>query len=97
MRVWALGIVTLCACPAAAQEVRQSGPPPGVATGAPGAPDGWSITIGAARILGVADRLGSLEVGKDADLALYDGDPFEYTSHCTGVIIDGQVVNQVPR
>ena len=47
-----------------------------------------TITIDAARILGVADRVGSLEVGKDGDLALYDGDPFEYTSHCIGVIID---------
>lgn len=56
-----------------------------------------AITIDAARILGVADRVGSLEVGKDADLALYDGDPFEYTSHCIGVIINGQVVSETPR
>ena len=49
-----------------------------------------SVTIEAAKILGVADRVGSLEVGKDADVALYDGDPFEYTTHCTGVLIDGQ-------
>jgi imidazolonepropionase-like amidohydrolase len=49
------------------------------------------VTIGAARILGIAGRTGSLEQGKDADLALYDGDPFEYTSHCTGTVINGQV------
>jgi len=49
-----------------------------------------SITRDAARILGVADRVGTLEVGKDADIALYDGDPFEYTTRCTGVLIDGQ-------
>lgn len=53
-----------------------------------------SITIDAARILGIADRVGSIEAGKDADLALFDGDPFEYTSHVTGVIIDGQIVSQ---
>ncbi len=53
-----------------------------------------SITISAAKILGVQERVGSLEVGKDADLALYDGDPFEYTTHCTGVIINGQVVSE---
>ena len=43
-----------------------------------------TITIDAAKILGIADRVGSLEVGKDGDLALYDGDPFEYTTHCVG-------------
>ena len=56
-----------------------------------------TITIDAARILGVADRIGSIEPGKDADLALFDGDPFEYTTHCTGVIIDGAVVADQPR
>ena len=56
-----------------------------------------TITIDAARILGVADRIGSIEPGKDADLALFDGDPFEYTTHCTGVIIDGVVVADQPR
>jgi len=48
-----------------------------------------ALTIGAATLLGVADRIGSLEVGKDADLAWFDGDPFEYTTHCLGVAIDG--------
>lgn len=53
-----------------------------------------TVTIGAARILGISGRVGSLEKGKDADLALFDGDPFEYTSHVIGVIINGQVVSQ---
>jgi len=52
-----------------------------------------SITIDAARLLGVDDRVGSLEVGKDADIALYDGDPFEYTTHAIGVLINGEVVS----
>lgn len=56
-----------------------------------------SITISPARILGIQDRVGSLEVGKDADLALYDGDPLEYTTHCVGVIINGKVVSTVKR
>ncbi len=56
-----------------------------------------ALTLGGARILGLDNRLGSLEVGKDADLALYDGDPFEYTSHCIGVIIDGVVVSEEVR
>ena len=49
-----------------------------------------AITIDAARILGVADRIGSIEAGKDADLALFDGDPLEYTTHCTGTLIQGR-------
>ena len=48
-----------------------------------------ALTIDAARLCGVSDRLGSLEVGKDADMAMFDGDPFEYTTHCLGVVIDG--------
>jgi imidazolonepropionase-like amidohydrolase len=56
-----------------------------------------SVTIDAARLLGADQRIGSLEPGKDADLALYDGDPFEYTTHCTGVIIDGKIVSQAKQ
>jgi imidazolonepropionase-like amidohydrolase len=56
-----------------------------------------AITIDAAKIIGVADRVGSLEVGKDGDVAIYDGDPFEYTSHCTGVVINGAVMSSDPR
>ena len=50
-----------------------------------------ALTINAAKLLGVDDRVGSLEKGKDADLVLFNGDPFEYTSHVTGVIINGNV------
>ena len=56
-----------------------------------------SITIDAARILGVDDRVGSIEIGKDGDLALYDGDPFEYVTHCIGVVIEGEVVSEEVR
>jgi imidazolonepropionase-like amidohydrolase len=56
-----------------------------------------TITIDAARILGVADRVGSLEAGKDADLALFDGDPLEYTTHTCGVVIEGRVVSDECR
>lgn len=56
-----------------------------------------TVTIDAARLLGVDDRVGSIEPGKDADLALYDGDPFEYTSHCVGVVINGRVVSETPQ
>jgi imidazolonepropionase-like amidohydrolase len=53
-----------------------------------------ALTIGAARLLGIDDRVGSLVAGKQADLALFDGDPFEYTTHCTGTIIDGMIVSE---
>ena len=54
-----------------------------------------SITIDAARVIGMDKRIGSLEVGKDGDVALFDGDPFEYTSHAVGVVIDGKPVSNV--
>ena len=56
-----------------------------------------SITINAARVLGVDNRVGSIEVGKDGDLALFDGDPFEYSTHCVAVIIEGEVVSEEVR
>ncbi len=56
-----------------------------------------SITIEAARILGLEDRIGSIKVGKDGDLALYDGDPFEYTTHCVGTVINGEIVSRGER
>lgn len=52
-----------------------------------------SVTTTPAKLLGIDKRVGSVEVGKDGDLALYDGDPFEYTSHCIGTIIDGVVMH----
>jgi imidazolonepropionase-like amidohydrolase len=56
-----------------------------------------TITIDAAKILGIDNRVGSLAAGKDGDIAMYDGDPFEYTTHCVGTIINGQVVSEVVR
>jgi len=51
-----------------------------------------SITIYAAEIVGIEDRVGSLEVGKDADIALFDAHPFDYTCHTKKVFIDGDLV-----
>jgi imidazolonepropionase-like amidohydrolase len=56
-----------------------------------------AITIDAARLLGVDKRVGSLEAGKDGDVAIFDGDPFEYTSHVVGVVIDGHIVSETPQ
>jgi len=49
-----------------------------------------AITIYPARIAELDDRIGSLKPGKWADLALFDGDPLELTSSCTGVFIQGR-------
>lgn len=56
-----------------------------------------TITIDAARTLGLDRRIGSLESGKDGDLVLFDGDPFEYTSHVCGVVIEGRMVSEQCR
>jgi imidazolonepropionase-like amidohydrolase len=56
-----------------------------------------AVTIEAARLLGVENRVGSIEAGKDADLALFDGDPFEYTTHVTAVLINGRLVSEERR
>jgi imidazolonepropionase-like amidohydrolase len=50
-----------------------------------------AITIVPAEIIGVADRVGSLEVGKDADLRMLNGDPLDYMTKCQKVIINGEV------
>jgi imidazolonepropionase-like amidohydrolase len=51
-----------------------------------------AVTLDAARVLGIDDRFGSIEVGKVADLVLYDGDPFEHATHVTNTLIDGRVI-----
>ena len=51
-----------------------------------------SVTIGAARILGIEKEYGSIEPGKVADIVLYDGDPFENATHVTHTLMDGKVV-----
>jgi imidazolonepropionase-like amidohydrolase len=53
-----------------------------------------AITREPARLLGIDDRVGTLETGKDGDLVLFDGDPFEYTTHVCAVVIEGEVVSR---
>lgn len=53
-----------------------------------------SITINPARILGLDDRVGSLEVGKDADVVLWDGDPLDVMSRAREVLVDGVLVHR---
>ncbi len=51
-----------------------------------------SITLAPAEMLGVADRLGSIELGRDANLILLDGDPFLPASHIRIVLLEGKTV-----
>lgn len=51
-----------------------------------------AITINPAKICGVADRVGSLEVGKDADIAVFTGNPMEVFTKTLYTIIDGRIV-----
>jgi imidazolonepropionase-like amidohydrolase len=51
-----------------------------------------AVTLVPARMVGVDDRVGSLEVGKDADLVLWSGPPFEPSSRIVGVILGGELV-----
>jgi imidazolonepropionase-like amidohydrolase len=56
-----------------------------------------AITLGAAEILGIADRVGSLETGKDATLILTTGDPLEQTTQVTRAWIGGRAVDLADR
>lgn len=49
------------------------------------------ITINPARLFGLEQRVGSIEIGKDADLAVFDGHPLDTFSHCVMTLSDGEV------
>jgi imidazolonepropionase-like amidohydrolase len=51
-----------------------------------------AATLDAAKLLGIEKEYGSIEKGKVADLVLYDGDPFEHTTHVTHTLMGGRVV-----
>lgn len=51
-----------------------------------------TLTLDAARILGVDDRIGSLEPNKDADILILDGDPLHYRTFVTTAVVNGKVV-----
>lgn len=53
-----------------------------------------AITINPAKHIGVADRVGSLEVGKDADIVIADGSPLVSTTKIWKVLIDGKIVSE---
>ena len=56
-----------------------------------------AVTLEPARVWGVADRLGSLEAGKDADVVIWSGDPFELTTGPERVFIAGREMSKDTR
>ena len=56
-----------------------------------------AITIYPAEAMGVADRMGSLDEGKDADIAIFDGNPLSNLSKCLKTFIEGDVVYDVEK
>ena len=51
-----------------------------------------ALTINPARIIGIEDRLGSIEAGKDADLVIWSGDPLDVLSRVTRALVDGEEI-----
>lgn len=50
------------------------------------------LTLNPAHFIGMDDRVGSIEVGKDADLAFWNGDPFDLRSHVVSTVVNGRIV-----
>lgn len=51
-----------------------------------------ALTINSARMLGLDDKLGSIEVGKDGDVVIWGGEPLDYYTSPRKVIINGKLV-----
>ena len=53
-----------------------------------------AVTLHPARLLEIDDRVGSIEPGKDADLAIFNGNPFSSLTLCEKTLIDGVVYDR---
>ncbi|HTA75373.1 MAG TPA: amidohydrolase family protein [Gemmatimonadaceae bacterium] len=56
-----------------------------------------AITLAPAEIFGVADRLGTLQTGRDANVVVWSGDPFEFSTQAVAVFVRGQQVKAPSR
>lgn len=56
-----------------------------------------AVTLAPAEIFGVADRVGSLQPGREGNVVVWSGDPFEFTSRAEHVFVRGQEYNQKTR
>ena len=55
-----------------------------------------AVTTNPAAVLGLSERVGTVEVGKDADLCMWSGKPFQATSRVVGVLVQGELASD-PR
>ncbi|MBS1717096.1 MAG: amidohydrolase family protein [Armatimonadetes bacterium] len=53
-----------------------------------------TVTLNPARMIGIGDRVGSLDEGKDADIAIWKGNPLGVYSRCETTLVDGEVMFQ---
>ncbi|HEX3704326.1 MAG TPA: amidohydrolase family protein [Vicinamibacterales bacterium] len=56
-----------------------------------------AVTLTPAEILGVAANVGTLQPGRDANLVVWDGDPFEFSTHAVRVLVHGREIHQASR
>jgi len=56
-----------------------------------------AVTLAEAEAVGLEDRIGSIDAGKDADLVFLDGEPFELTTSVDKVMIDGKIEYDNPK
>lgn len=56
-----------------------------------------AVTLGPAEIFGVADRIGALAVGRDANVVVWSGDPFEFATRAEHVLVRGRELRDVTR
>ena len=56
-----------------------------------------AITQAPAEIFGVADKIGTLQAGHEANVVVWDGDPFEFATRAVAVYVHGQKQNDVSR
>ena len=56
-----------------------------------------AVTINPAKHLGIENKVGSLEIGKDADMVLWSSNPFDYKTKVEMTIINGKIVYQLPK
>ena len=56
-----------------------------------------AITLSPAEIYGLADRIGSIEAGKEADIVIWPDDPLELTNYPEKVFIKGNAISMTSR